>query len=197
MLVRLGQEVQEVPRRLSAPDPALADDNVTLEPLTKNHVPLLEQLIDDDGVRRFTMVPSEPDPGFVATWIARYEAAWEDGSRAGFAIRAPEGEVAGFAAIVRMELDAAQGEIGYFVGGPFRGRGIATSCVDLLTRWAFDELDLIRLELRIDAENRGSEIVAERCGYRREGVLRSVAFKEGLRSDLGIWSRLRSDGPTV
>ena len=38
-----------------------------------------------------------------------------------------------------------------------------------------------------------SERVAERCGYTREGTLRSVHVKEGLRSDTGIWSRLRTD----
>jgi ribosomal-protein-alanine N-acetyltransferase len=63
----------------------------------------------------------------------------------------------------------------------------------LLTRWGFDELDLLRIELRIDVDNAGSERVAERVGYQREGVLRSKHFKEGLRSDVGIWSRLRGD----
>jgi RimJ/RimL family protein N-acetyltransferase len=186
-----------VPRRLRRPAPALADDLIALEPLAQQHVSGIEPLIDDDGIRRFTMVPSAPAPGFVAGWIARYEGGWDDGSRAGFAVRTREGEVAGFAAIVRLELDAAQGEIGYLVGPAYRGRGIATRCVDLLTRWGFEALGLERLELRIDTANRGSEIVAERCGYRLEGVLRSNYFKEGLRTDLGIWSRLRSDGSTL
>jgi RimJ/RimL family protein N-acetyltransferase len=39
--------------------------------------------------------------------------------------------------------------------------------------------------------------VAERAGYRLDGVLRSKHFKEGLRTDLGIWSRLRSDVPRL
>ena len=63
----------------------------------------------------------------------------------------------------------------------------------LLTRWGFAELGLERIELRIDVENGASERVAERAGYTREGVLRSVAFKEGLRADVAVWSRLRSD----
>jgi RimJ/RimL family protein N-acetyltransferase len=180
-----------VPRRLTPPEPPLADDAVTLEPLGPQHVPALAALIDDD-VKRYTMVPSTPDDDFVSSWVARYEAAWRDATRAGFAIRAADG-IAGFAAIVRLELEAAQGEIGYFVGAPFRGRGIATSCVRLLTAWGHGPLALERLELRIDATNRGSEVVAERCGYRLEGVLRSTYFKEGMRADLGIWSRLRSD----
>jgi RimJ/RimL family protein N-acetyltransferase len=65
--------------------------------------------------------------------------------------------------------------------------------IELLTRWCFDELALERLELRIDVTNAASVRVAERAGYRLDGVLRNAYFKEGLRSDTGIWSRLRGD----
>ena len=65
--------------------------------------------------------------------------------------------------------------------------------VDLLTRWGFDELGLERLELRIDPANTASKRVAERAGYRLDGVLRSTYFKEGRRADVGVWSRLASD----
>jgi RimJ/RimL family protein N-acetyltransferase len=50
-----------------------------------------------------------------------------------------------------------------------------------------------RLELRGDADNVASRRVAERCGYTLEGILRSVYFKEGRRSDMFIYSRLPGD----
>jgi [ribosomal protein S5]-alanine N-acetyltransferase len=50
-----------------------------------------------------------------------------------------------------------------------------------------------RLELRGDADNEASRRVAERCGYTLEGILRSVYFKEGRRSDMFIYSRLQDD----
>jgi len=71
-----------------------------------------------------------------------------------------------------------------------RGRGVAPRAVELLTCWGFDELHLIRLELRIDVQNPSSERVAERAGYQRDGVLRNVHLKEGHRGDLAVWSRL-------
>jgi RimJ/RimL family protein N-acetyltransferase len=104
-----------------------------------------------------------------------------------------DGAFLGFAAIVQLELDARQGELGYMVAPAARGRGVSVRAVDLLTRWAFDDLGLERLELRIDVANTASERVAERAGYRRDGVLRNAHFKEGLRTDTGIWSRLRTD----
>jgi RimJ/RimL family protein N-acetyltransferase len=49
--------------------------------------------------------------------------------------------------------------------------------------------------LEIDIANPASERVAERSGYRLEGVRRSAHFKEGRRADVGVWSRLRDDPP--
>ena len=62
-----------------------------------------------------------------------------------------------------------------------------------MTEWAFAELGLIRIELLISVENAASKKVAERCGYVREGVLRSIYLKPGLREDTEIWSRLATD----
>jgi RimJ/RimL family protein N-acetyltransferase len=183
-----------VPRRLKAPRPPLADDTIRLEPLVQAHVPALSELVDDDDIRRFTYIPTAPGERFVEQWVGRYERGWQDGSCAGFAVLDPDGRVVGFAAIVRLDLDAREGEIGYMISREARGRGIAGRALRLLTGWGLGELELERLELRIDVTNPGSELVAERAGYRGEGVLRSVHFKEGRRSDVGVWSRLSSDG---
>jgi RimJ/RimL family protein N-acetyltransferase len=178
---------------LTPPDPHLADDALFLEPLTLAHVPELLAMTEDPDVVRFTRVPAGADETFVRGWIKRYEGGWDDGSRAGFAIRGRDNGWLGFAAIVDLDLEHREGEIGYMVAPAARGRGIAPRAVELVTRWGFDELDLLRLELRIDVENPASERVAERTGYQREGVLRNVHFKEGFRSDVGVWSRLSQE----
>ena len=50
-----------------------------------------------------------------------------------------------------------------------------------------------RVELRIDVDNLPSLKVADRAGFTREGVLRSVHFKDGERVDIAVYSRLASD----
>jgi RimJ/RimL family protein N-acetyltransferase len=187
------RRVEAPPQRLTAPEPELADDALSLEPLTQAHAPQLFALSGDPDVVRFTRIPAGADETFVRGWIERYERGWEDGSRAGFAIRARDGGFLGFAAIVELDLEHREGEIGYMVVPAARGRGVAPRAVELLTRWGFDELGLLRLELRIDVENPASERVAERTGYVRDGVLRNVYFKEGFRGDLAVWSRLSQD----
>jgi RimJ/RimL family protein N-acetyltransferase len=49
------------------------------------------------------------------------------------------------------------------------------------------------VRLVIDVANVASQRVAERCGYVREGVMRSVHFKGDVRIDAELWSRLASD----
>jgi RimJ/RimL family protein N-acetyltransferase len=147
----------------------------------------------DEDVPRYTRVPADPDESFVRGWIRRYELGWEDGTSAGFAVVDHAGSLLGFAAVVRLDLEAAEGEIGYVVGKEARGRGVATRAAQMLTHWSFDDLRLERLELLINPENIGSKRVAERAGYRFEGVLRSKHINNGRRADFGVWSRLRSD----
>ena len=185
-----------MPRRLTAPEPPLSDDVIRLDPIgAGDHTDLLE-LVADEAVIAFTHVPTGADADFVTGWIARYDRGWLDGSCAGFVSRDPnDGRFLAFAAIVHLDLDAKQGEIGYAVAPAARGRGVARRSVELLTGWGFDRLGLIRLVLDIDVRNPASERVAERCGYRREGVRRSAYFKEGRRADVGVWSRLRDDPP--
>jgi RimJ/RimL family protein N-acetyltransferase len=192
VLVRLGQEIQEVPRGLEA-RPRLADDQIRLEPLTQGDVRELVGLVDDDEIVRFTRVSAGADEQYVSSWIGRYESGWRDGSRAGFAVRGLDGTFLGFAAVVDLDLETREGEIGYMVAPAARGRGVAVRAVELLTRWCFDALGLLRLELRIDVANTPSARVAERAGYVQDGVLRNVHFKEDVRCDLAVWSRLASD----
>jgi RimJ/RimL family protein N-acetyltransferase len=170
----------------------MQDAEVRLEPLGSAHLEGLAELGRDPDVQRFTYVPSPWVEGFERTWLERYDQ--RNGERAGFAIvDEASGEFLGMAGLVRLDMDARQGEIGYIVAPAARGRGIAVRAVRLITEWWLQELGLERVELRIEVENEPSIRVAERAGYGHEGVLRSVHFKQGLRADIAVYSRLRTD----
>jgi RimJ/RimL family protein N-acetyltransferase len=168
------------------------DGDVRLEELAERHLEGLAALGRDPEVQRYTYVPVPWPEGFERTWLERYDQG--DGARAGFAVvDEATGEFLGMAALVRVDPEGREAEAGYIVAPSARGRGVAVRALVLLTNWAFDELGLERIELRITPENTASIKVAERAGYVSEGVLRSVHFKQGLRTDLAIYSRLRSD----
>jgi RimJ/RimL family protein N-acetyltransferase len=101
----------------------------------------------------------------------------------------------GFVALLMKEQRV--GELAYMVVPEARGRGLAPAALRLVGDWAFATLELPRLQLRIDPDNTASIRVAKRCGYRYEGVLRSVFELRGARVDSAMYSRLPTDPPPV
>jgi RimJ/RimL family protein N-acetyltransferase len=98
----------------------------------------------------------------------------------------------GVALAVHISREDRMIELGYIVAPEARGRGVAGEALRQLTEWAFGE-GALRVELWIDVVNEPSKRVAARCGYVREGVLRSIHFRQGQRHDFEIWSRLPTD----
>jgi len=166
--------------------------SVRLVPLAREHLAAVEGLLDDPEVLRFTRIPEPTPPDFVETWFGLYERGRREGTREAFAAVSDEGELLGLALMPRIERDAQTAELGYIVAPAARGRGVATAALRLLTEWAFAQ-DMLRLELLIGSANEPSKRVAERNGYRREGLFRSFYVKQGMRDDVEIWSRLATD----
>ena len=139
------------------------------------------------------MVPVPVPAGFEREWLERYREGRADGSREGFAIVAGDGAFLGLALAFAIDREGRELELGYVVAPAARGRGIASEALRLLTDWAVRELDPLRIELQIAADNPASKRVAERAGYVFEGMRRSVHFKQGIRQDMEVWSRIAGD----
>ncbi|GAA1729198.1 GNAT family protein [Isoptericola hypogeus] len=80
--------------------------------------------------------------------------------------------------------------MGYWLTPDARGRGVATRAVRLVAGWAFTGLGLARLELTCGPDNVASQRVAERCGFQREGLLRSHQTFQGGRRDSPVYGLL-------
>jgi RimJ/RimL family protein N-acetyltransferase len=163
-----------------------------LEPFTQAHVPLLGELLGDPDTLRWTRIPEPPPRDFGHDWASRYEAGRRDGSKEGFAALGDDGTLLGLALVPTIDREAGEAELGYMVAPAARGRGVGTAILNELTSWAFAQ-GIRRCELFISVGNTGSERVAERAGYVREGRMRSVHLKQGKREDVTVWSRLPSD----
>ncbi len=100
-----------------------------------------------------------------------------------------DGEVVG--AIGMRVNEHRTGHVGYWCAAGARGRGITTTALRALCRLGLEELGLERLELLTDPENVASQRVAEKVGFRREGVLRShLLHPDGHRRDSVMFSLL-------
>ena len=164
-----------------------------LVPLAEEHLDDLGALLDDPDVQRFTRLPVPPPPGYARQWLDRYEAGRRDGTREALTALDDDGRFLGLALAVDIDREAREVELGYIVAAAARGRGVAVAMLAELTRWAFAEAQALRIYLVIDVENAASSRVAERCGYVREGVMRSIHLKGDVRVNSALWSRLPSD----
>ena len=70
-------------------------------------------------------------------------------------------------------------EIGYWLGEPFWGKGIATRAVKLMTDYGFNELDIVRIHTGVFEYNPASMKVLEKNGYHKEGIFKKSITKHG------------------
>lgn len=93
------------------------------------------------------------------------------------------------------EIDWLNGNarIGYWLDKEYTGHGIMTRAVHLLAEYAFEALDLHRIEIHVATENHASRRIAERLGFTMEGVLRHAQRLRGAYLDHALYSLLRDD----
>jgi RimJ/RimL family protein N-acetyltransferase len=174
------------------PVPPLAGDVVRLRPWDEADMPGMVLAFSDPVMRQFSRRTAPYTETDARDQFAEQERARLRGERLNLALVEPHDQdvVLGGVSLHEVRLDRGCAAVGYWLAPGARGRGAATQAVRLLARWAFAELGLARLELTCGPDNEASQRVAERCGFTREGVLRShVPFKGGRRDSV-IYSLL-------
>jgi [ribosomal protein S5]-alanine N-acetyltransferase len=84
------------------------------------------------------------------------------------------------------DIHRKSAEIGYFIGEPYWHKGIATTAVNLITEYGFNNLDIVRIHTGIFEYNKASMRVLEKCGFIKEGVFQKSVLKQGR-----LWDEVR------
>ena len=87
------------------------------------------------------------------------------------------------------------GELGYWLGEPFWGRGIMTAAVETMCREGFAAWDIVRIHAEAFARNAASRRVLEKAGFALEGTLRRSVYKNGEMLDSCIYALVREEAP--
>jgi ribosomal-protein-alanine N-acetyltransferase len=131
-----------------------------------------------------------PHPYTLADARARIAAKKDEQPAKNFAIELA-GELVGSIAIgPYSDVHRRTGEVGYWVGEPYWGRGIATEAIRAIVPYAFATFGLVRVEAGVYASNIASMRVLEKAGFEREGVLRKSVTKNGALLDSVLYSRI-------
>jgi RimJ/RimL family protein N-acetyltransferase len=100
-----------------------------------------------------------------------------------FAVTVNDQAIGSIGFVLQQDVERVSAEIGYWLGEPFWGRGIATEALSAVTTYAIERHGLTRLFALPFASNVASCRVLEKAGYRLEARLRRSAIKDGAIVD--------------
>jgi len=119
---------------------------------------------------------------------------WSDGSGTLLVFDAEETRILGQVNFFKTVAYWHGYELGYILFGPEdRGKGYITEAVRLVSKYLFDAKPILRLTIQCEPGNAGSRKVAEKCGYKLEGIARSVFESYGQVTDIEVWSLTKAD----
>ena len=108
-----------------------------------------------------------------------------------FTIASEVEAIGGIGIRLQDDVHARSGEIGYWLGEPFWGRGIGSRAVRAFTEYAFANFDVVRLYAIVFDWNPASARVLEKAGYVLEARMRRSATKDGKTIDEFLYALTR------
>lgn len=172
----------------------LRTERLVLRPFTLEDAPDVRRYLADAAVARNTLTVPHPYPeGAAEEFIAAQAPAWAAGKRVTWAVtRTQDGALVG-AIGLQLTRVHKRAEVGYWIARPEWGQKYATEATRRVVAYAFDVLDLHRVEAHHFLENPASGRVMENVGMIPEGVHRAVVWRDGTPRDLRSYAILRID----
>ena len=147
--------------------PVLLANELQLRPMALADAARVQKLAGDERIADTTANIPHPYPdGEAERWITQVAEQTATGEMLTWAITV-EDSVVGCVSLMNIAGDEA--ELGYWVGVPFWGRGIATRAAGSVVACAFEQLGLKRIHARVLSRNKASARVLLRLGFIRTG----------------------------
>ena len=176
---------------------ALTDGMLTLRPLARDdRDPMFAAVIESIAEVSQWLPWCHPGYSIAETegFIESCITAWAQQTHFPLAIfDATTGQYLGGTGVNHIDRQNRQGSVGYWVRTGATRAGIAPRAVRLLARFAFETLQLSRLEIFARPENTRSRRVAEKAGAKFEAIARNRVVQHGKAYDAALYSLIPSD----
>jgi [ribosomal protein S5]-alanine N-acetyltransferase len=173
---------------------SLPAKNVTLRYLSETDLPAIYDIFSDPEVMRYWSYPPWTDRAQAQQWLRNVQEDYraQDAFQLGIE-RQADHVLVGTCALFQFHIPSRRAEIGYALGRPYWGSGYMHNALQALLHYAFETLDLNRLEADIDPRNLASAKTLERLGFQKEGQLRERWIVNGEISDTWLYGLLRRE----
>lgn len=169
---------------------------IALRPLREEDIEPIYLACQDPTISAFTRVPSPYELSMAEDFVRESDVAYRNHISASLAIELknrdyPAGVFAGTIGLHSLQLGDHMAEIGYWMVKDFRGQGICSEALRLLSDFSFSIMGFRRLEALADFDNLASQKVMEAAGFARDGLLKNRATKrDGRQIDMALYSKV-------
>lgn len=172
----------------------LTTQRLHLRKMEVSDSPSLFNIWSDPDVTRFMNISSFTDEAQVIEMIELFE----DFAQAGEAIRfsmieRKSNEIIGTCGFNFIDYENAKAEIGYDLAKSHWGMGYAPEGIHALLTYAFEDLELNRVEAKVEPANVNSIKVLQKLNFTFEGCLRQYEKSKGNFIDVNMYSLLKTD----
>ena len=174
--------------------PQTETDRLLLRPLRMGDVRDIFEYGRDPQVAEHVLWDAYTDISDARAYLRWILRQYRDGQPCSVAIVYKEtGQVIGTIGWMSWNPEHQVAEIGYSLSREYWNRGLMTEALSAMIRLSFEQLPVNRLEAVHETENPASGRVMEKCGMKKEGILRQRIRNKGRRADVVLYAILRDD----
>jgi RimJ/RimL family protein N-acetyltransferase len=174
--------------------PTLLTARLRLRPFDETDTNDIFALHSNAYVLRYWDAPPWSATADAERFIAACRQMAEEGTGVRLAVeRVCGGAFIGWCSLTRWNPGYRSAALGYCFQREAWGHGYATEAAGAVLRWAFETLELNRVQAETDTRNIASARVLEKLGFVREGTLREDCVVNGEVSDSWVYGLLRRD----
>ena len=174
--------------------PTIQATRVSLRWITESDIDSVYRIFSDSEVMRYWATPPIADRHAAVELLHQIQEDFRQERFMKWAIaRQPDDLMIGTATLFNFNFDNGRAEIGYSLARDQWGNGYCNEALTALLNYAFDELNLRRIEADVDPRNGPSIRTLERLGFQQEGYLRERWHVNGEIQDSLFYGLLKRE----
>ncbi len=190
----MPEAAEEEKPRLKLPQKDLYSTRLELHLVTERDLPALLRVHKVDAVSRYLPFDTWKCMEDAEIWFEKVKQRRRDGLSIQWAICDRDDKTLyGTCLMFGYEKESRRVEIGYGLGQDAWGKGFASEAVARMIDYAFIDMDLRRLDARVDPRNSASRKVLQRLGFDHEGCQREREVLKGELVDVDLFGLLRAN----
>ena len=172
---------------------SLETDRLVLRPYEISDALRVQKLAGEKELAETTFLPHPYTIKAAEDWIKSHSKLIENGDAFPFAvIHKNENKLVGTMTI-RVDKIHNKGELAYWIGKDYWGKGYATESSKRVVEFGFGELKLNRIWAPIMSKNKASSKVMEKIGLKYEGTLKQDILRWGNYEDVDVYGILKGN----